>query len=56
MGTRIVLKKRRGMISLWRSNKRPMKSIKKIEHSASNKRVKEQAKQNFVDTDYALKL
>ena len=50
------------MILLWRSTKQPIKSIRKIKQSdstdwiATNDIVKREEKQNFVDTDNALKL
>ena len=61
METRIVLKKRiRDISSLWYSTKRHKKyqenKTKLLDWIETNDRVKGQAKQNFMDTEYTLKL
>ena len=61
METRIVLKKRiRDISSLWYSTKRHKKyqenKTKLLDWIETNDRVKGQAKQNLMDTEYTLKL
>ena len=47
----IAKRRRRDMISLWRSIRRSLRSIKLLDWIAANDRVKAQEKHYFADTD-----